>query len=66
MIKSDLVRIMNDAYAGLDLEPARIEELPIELEQLCRAIETVNAKVDFDIDPTDYRAALLSLAPKHD
>jgi hypothetical protein len=66
MIKSELVRIMNDAYARLELEPARIEELPIELEQLCRAIERVNAKVDFDVDPSDYRAALLSLAPKHD
>ncbi len=66
MIKSDLVRIMNDAYGRLALEPARIEELPIELEQLRRAIEAVNARVDFDVDPTDYRAALLSLAAKHD
>lgn len=66
MIKSELVRIMNDAYARLELEPARIEELPIELEQLRQAIETVNARVDFDVDPSDYRAALLALALKHD
>ncbi len=66
MIKSDLVRVMNDAYARLELEPARIEELPIELEQLRRALEMVDAKVDFDVDPSDYRAALLALAKTHD
>jgi hypothetical protein len=66
MIKSDLVRVMNDAYARLKLEPARIEELPIELEQLRRAIEAVNGKVDFDVDPSDFRAVLLALVPTHD
>ena len=39
MIKSDLVRAMNESYAKLQLEAARVEELPIELEQLRRAIE---------------------------
>jgi hypothetical protein len=66
MIKSDLVRVMNDAYAQLKLDPARIEELPIELEQLRRAIESVNGKVDFDVDPSDFRAVLLALVPTHD
>ena len=68
MIKSELVRAMNEDYAKLQLEAARIEELPIELEQLRRAIEAVNAKVDFDIDPFDFRAALLDVAagPKDD
>ena len=68
MIKSDLVRAMNESYAKLQLEAARIEELPIELEQLHRAIEAVNSKVDFDIDPSDFRAALLDVAagPKDD
>jgi hypothetical protein len=68
MIKSDLVRAMNESYAKLQLEAARIEELPIELEQLHRAIEAVNSKVDFDIDPSDFRAALLAVAaePKDD
>jgi hypothetical protein len=36
--------------------------LPIELEQLRCAIEAVNAKVDFDVDPFDFRAALLDVA----
>jgi hypothetical protein len=31
-------------------------------EQLRRAIEAVNGKVDFDIDPFDFRAALLDVA----
>ena len=62
MIKSDLVRVMNESYAKLQLEAARVEELPIELEQLRRAIETASPKVDFDIDPLDFRAVLLDLA----
>jgi hypothetical protein len=62
MIKSDLVRAMNESYAKLQLDAARVEELPIELEQLRRAIEAVNGKVDFDIDPFDFRAALLDVA----
>jgi hypothetical protein len=62
MIKSELVRTMNESYAKLRLDAARIEELPIELEQLRRAIEAVNGKVDFDIDPFDFRAALLDVA----
>ncbi len=62
MIKSDLVRAMNESYAKLRLEAARVEELPIELEQLRRAIEAVNPKVDFDVDPSDFRAVLLEIA----
>ncbi|WP_428668967.1 hypothetical protein [Reyranella sp.] len=62
MIKSDLVRQMNEDYAQLRLEAARIEELPIELEQLRKAMEAANQKVDFDTDPYDFRAALLELA----
>jgi len=68
MITSELVRLMNESYAKLHLEARRIEELPIELEQLRRAIEAVNGKVDFDIDPCDFQAALLEVAArqKHD
>jgi hypothetical protein len=62
MIKSDLVRAMNESYAKLQLDAARVEELPIELEQLRRAIEAANRKVDFDIDPSDFRAVLLDVA----
>jgi hypothetical protein len=62
MIKSDLVRAMNESYAKLQLDAARVEEVQIELEQLRRALEAVNGKVDFDIDPFDFRAALLDVA----
>jgi hypothetical protein len=68
MIKSDLVRIMNDEYARLLLEAARIEELPIELDQLQWAMEAANHRVDFDTDPYDFQAALLAVAAqaRHD
>lgn len=62
MIKGELVRVMNESYGKLRLDAARIEELPIELEQLHRAIEAVNLKVDFDVDPFDFRAVLLDVA----
>jgi hypothetical protein len=62
MIKSDLVRRMNEDYAQLRLEPARIEELPLELEQLRKVMEAANARVDFDVDPHDFRAAQLEVA----
>jgi len=62
MVKSTLVRAMNEDYARLKLEAARIEELPIELEQLRKAMETANPRVDFDVDPYDFRAALIELA----
>jgi hypothetical protein len=62
MINSELVRTMNEDYAKLQLEAARMEELPIELEQLRSAVEAVNAKVDFDVDPFDFRAVLLDVA----
>jgi hypothetical protein len=61
-MKSDLVRLMNEAYARLQLKPERLEELPIELDQLTRAMETANPRVDFDTDPHDFRTALLDVA----
>jgi hypothetical protein len=62
-VKGETVRAMNEAYAQIALTPARSEELPIELEHLRRAIEAVNARVAFDIDPFDHRVALLETAP---
>lgn len=61
-MKSELVRLMNEVYARLRLQPARIEELPIELGQLQQAMETAGPRVDFDTDPHDFRAALLEVA----
>ena len=61
-IKGETVRAMNVAYARLSLTPERTDQLPIELEQLGGAIEAVNFKVDFDVDPFDFRAALIETA----
>lgn len=62
IVKPDTVRAMNEAYSGLSLKPARVEELPIELNQLRSAIEEVSRKVDFDTDPFDFRVALIEAA----
>jgi hypothetical protein len=59
-VKSQTVQTMNEAYAQLSLAPARTEDLPIELNQLRAAIEAVNHRVDFDVDPFDFRVALLA------
>jgi hypothetical protein len=61
-VKGPTVQAMNHAYARLSLTPARTEELPIELNQLRGAIESVNHRVDFDLDPFDFRVALLATA----
>jgi hypothetical protein len=59
------VRVANDVYARIALSDARSEELPIELEQLRAAIETVGRPVLFESEPADFRAALLELAEKN-
>ena len=61
-VTGDLVRAMNPVYAELKLEPARTEELPIELEQLRSAIEAVQQRVEFDVDPFDFQVALIETA----
>jgi hypothetical protein len=59
------VRAANDVYAAIALSHARTEELPIELEQLRAAIETVRRRTQFESEPADFRAALLDLADKN-
>jgi hypothetical protein len=59
------VRAANEAYAGIALSEARSEELPIELEQLRAAIETVRRPAVFESEPADFRAVLLDLAEKN-
>ena len=56
------VNAMNEAYAKIELTSQRADELPVELKQLHEAIETVRGKVAFDVDPFDFRAALLATA----
>jgi hypothetical protein len=59
------VRAANDVYAAIALSGARTEELPIELEQLRSAIETVRRPAQFESEPADFRAALLDLAERN-
>jgi hypothetical protein len=61
--KPETVRQWNEAHAKLKLTAARVEELPVELDQLGAAAETVREDVPFDIDPSDFRAALLACRP---
>jgi hypothetical protein len=59
----EAVRLWNEAHAKLGLTPARVEELPVELDQLSAAAEAVREDARFDIDPSDFRAALLACRP---
>lgn len=56
------VRAANEACAGISLSATRPDELTIELEQLRSAIENAREPIVFDTDPSDFRAALLSVA----
>jgi hypothetical protein len=64
-MKSDpeTVHLWNEAHARLKLTRQRIEELPVELDQLGAAAETIREDARFDIDPCDFRAALLACRP---
>jgi hypothetical protein len=59
------VRAANETYAGIVLSETRSQELPIELEQLRAAIETVRRPVLFESEPADFSVALLELAEKN-
>jgi len=59
------VRAANEIYAGIALSETRSQELPIELEQLRVAIETVRRPVLFESEPADFTVALLELAEKN-
>jgi hypothetical protein len=59
------VRAANEIYAGIALSETRSQELPIELEQLRAAIETVRRPVLFESEPADFSVALLELAEKN-
>jgi len=59
-----IVREWNEAFVRLQLTLARLEELPIELEQLSAAAESIREDVRFDIDPFDFRMALLNCMPR--
>jgi len=53
-----MIREINEAVQGIPLPDIRVEELPVELNQLHAAIRTNRPRVDFDVDPNDFRRAL--------
>lgn len=65
-ITGALVRALNETQAGIALTEARSKELPIELGQLRAGTAAVDARVDFNSEPADFRAALLALAEEQD
>jgi hypothetical protein len=50
----------NSIHAQLNLSPPRIAELASELEQLRVAAESVRLDMGLDLDPSDFRAALIA------
>lgn len=63
-IEAGLVEALNDIQGGITLSHGRPAELTIELEQLRAAVEQVAARVAFDAEPAEFRAALLALAER--
>lgn len=53
-----MIREINEAMQGIPLPEIRVEELPVELNQLHAAILKNRPRVDFDVDPNDFRRAL--------
>jgi hypothetical protein len=58
-----IVREWNEAFVRLQLTLVRLEELPVELEQLSAAAESIREDVRFDVDPFDFHKALLNCMP---
>jgi hypothetical protein len=52
------VRAINEAVQGIPLPDVRVEEVPVELNQLHAAAVTNRARLDFDVEPSSFRLAL--------
>jgi hypothetical protein len=57
-ITPQTVTTVNDAVQGIPLPDVRIQELPVELNQLQTASVGNRARLDFDADPSDFRRLL--------
>ncbi len=58
MIASETLRALNEALARIPLSERQIAELPIELDQLASAAESVRPLLEFDGDPSRFTAIL--------
>jgi len=57
-VRPRMIREVNDAVQGIPLPEIRVEELPVELNQFHAAVLTNRPRVDFDVDPHDFRRVL--------
>jgi len=57
-ITPQTVTTLNDSVHELPLPDVRVQELPVELNQLHVAAVANRARLDFDADPSDFRRAL--------
>ena len=57
-IDPETVTVVNGAIQNIPLPDVRVQELPVELNQLHAAAVANRARLDFDADPVDFRRAL--------
>ncbi len=58
-IKPETVHRINADYAGITLDETREAELAVELTQFLEASERGRRRLDFNLDPADFRVALI-------
>jgi hypothetical protein len=58
-IDRETVRRINADYAGITLDEPREAELAVELTQFLDASERGRHRLDFNLDPHDFRVALI-------
>ncbi len=58
-INPETVRRINADYAGITLDETREAELAVELRQFLDASERGRRRLDFNLDPYDFRVALI-------
>ena len=61
-IDADLILTLNDAGPGIAIDRVRAEELAAEFEQFRAAAEAARKRTQFNVDPHDYRQALIDIS----
>lgn len=64
-VESDTIAAMNRDFAELRITPARLEDLRIEIDQLACGAYGVRARLEFDLEPSDFLTALLAMAARY-
>jgi hypothetical protein len=58
----DAISVINRDHVGLAIAEARFEALRIEVEQFTRASEAVRNRLEFDLEPSGFVAAIAETA----